>query len=847
MNSETDFFVDSELETLYKYHFTYYYTGDSSDPIQDTYSGYTYAAEGTYQVDEYFDFDSSNNEFGLNGQYYISSLSEAENPAENGQVFIESYYDLETDQNYIPYDAGRGLASGQGGLGSEEDFINSEVDEDVIALTISGFFGSDFYVGDVVEEARVSDSGDYQIDALLGGYKWGTNTVTYSFYSDANGGAYYGNETGVAEVSEAVKDNVREIFEEVLEPVVDINFVEVTDTASDYGLIRIMLSNNPGYAYAYYPYGYDYNVGSGIDKAGDVHLNPNYDGSGGTNNFQEQPGKHGYMTLIHEIGHAIGLKHPGDYNGSGSGSGPFLPYDEDNTTNTLMTYNFAGNPASTPMPYDTQALHYIYDDHDHNTSGTTYEFNSVSKYFIDGDASHDSSNRVKQTIWDSSGTDTLDFSNTPTSTGSGFHIDLNEGGVITEQSAFDSRSYTARGDSSNTTYYTTPYGTAIAFNAIIEDVINSGSDDNIILNAADNTIEGYDLNSSTGDDVIEGSDAGDTLDLSAYTSSDVTQTQNGNDLVIDLGNNGTITIKDYYANNNQINILLNDPPSNGSVDNDFDGDGRADIHWRNGSDNQIWLMNGNTLSNSGNINSLSTSWTAVGNGDFDGNGIADLLFRDGSQLQLWEMNGTTVVNTYNISSLDSSWSIGGIGDTDGDGDDDIVFRNGNANRILEIQNFSDVGLVTLNNFNSAWSIVGMGDTDGDGDDDILFRQNNANRIWEIENNARVSVINIGAFNSTWSVVGLGDTDGDGDDDIIWRRNNANRLWEMDNHLVASKINIGGFNAVWQLEDVEDYDGDGDDDIIWRNGNRNKLWELDNNAVVSKTNVNSLDAAWELIG
>jgi subtilisin family serine protease len=286
---------------------------------------------------------------------------------------------------------------------------------------------------------------------------------------------------------------------------------------------------------------------------------------------------------------------------------------------------------------------------------------------------------------------------------------------------------------------------------------------------------------------------------------------------------------------------------NNAVDNDFNGDGKADIHWRDGSDNQIWLMDGNTATTQSNINSLSSSWTAIGNGDFDGDGIADLLYRDGSQLQLWEMNGTTVVDTYTINSLDGSWSIGGIGDTDGDGDDDIVFRNGNANRILEIQNFSDAGLVTLNNYNSAWEIVGMGDTDGDGDDDILFRKNNANRIWEIENNARVGVTNIGGFNSSWSVAGLGDTDGDGDDDILWRKNNANRLWEIEDNSRVSVNNIGGFNSAWQVEDVEDYDGDGDDDILFRNGNKNKLWEMNNNGVASKTNSSNLDAAWELIG
>lgn len=51
------------------------------------------------------------------------------------------------------------------------------------------------------------------------------------------------------------------------------------------------------------------------------------------------PESAGYRTYIHEIGHALGLKHPGDYNGTGSGTPPFLPPSEDNRTNTIMSYS----------------------------------------------------------------------------------------------------------------------------------------------------------------------------------------------------------------------------------------------------------------------------------------------------------------------------------------------------------------------------------------------------------------------------------------------------------------------------------------------------------------------------
>ncbi len=54
---------------------------------------------------------------------------------------------------------------------------------------------------------------------------------------------------------------------------------------------------------------------------------------------QSDPGHLAYPTFIHEIGHAIGLKHPGNYNAEGGGTpGPYLPSAEDNHQYTVMSY-----------------------------------------------------------------------------------------------------------------------------------------------------------------------------------------------------------------------------------------------------------------------------------------------------------------------------------------------------------------------------------------------------------------------------------------------------------------------------------------------------------------------------
>ncbi|MGZ5201327.1 MAG: DUF4214 domain-containing protein [Telluria sp.] len=64
-------------------------------------------------------------------------------------------------------------------------------------------------------------------------------------------------------------------------------------------------------------------------------------------------GGYGYETLLHELGHAMGLKHPfeGDIT---------LPAAQDNTANTLMSYSYAGGPYSSFNQYDIAALNWIY-------------------------------------------------------------------------------------------------------------------------------------------------------------------------------------------------------------------------------------------------------------------------------------------------------------------------------------------------------------------------------------------------------------------------------------------------------------------------------------------------------
>ncbi|HEX8621204.1 MAG TPA: M10 family metallopeptidase C-terminal domain-containing protein [Allosphingosinicella sp.] len=259
--------------------------------------------------------------------------------------------------------------------------------------------------------------------------------ITYSFLDSAHATGIYNNpnqgfteQFGYSPFSAAQRVAGRiaiNNWDELIAP----SFKEVNGSGGA-DIVMANTTTGPAQAWAYYPYNYgepQYN-----HLMSDAWIaTPSVNGS----NAQLDPGFYGLQTLNHELGHTLGLSHPGNYNfgDDTDGDGVADPitfegdafYFQDNHQYTIMSYfdSFeAGNNQvdwnlmrfvypSTPMVHDVAIIQQKYGaDMTTRTGDTVYGFNSTADVTNAAMKFNPGDMLTMFTIWDAGGNDTLDLS-----------------------------------------------------------------------------------------------------------------------------------------------------------------------------------------------------------------------------------------------------------------------------------------------------------------------------------------------------------------------------------------------------------------------------------------------------
>ena len=398
-------------------------------------------------------------------------------------------------------------------------------------------------------------------------------------------------------------------------------------------------------------------------------------------------GSYDYMALMHEIGHALGLKHPFE-------DGAVLPTAYDNINYTIMSYSDA-SPANqhyyitwsiqgqllhptyneiepvTPMVMDILAVQSIYGASTRtNVSDNTYSYTALP---------------YPQTIYDSAGIDTIDTSTLTRSSdidltpGSYSSIDIYTVAQQINAAVADHPGYSASeiaavySDLQNAAnVFTGANNVGIAYGTVIENAIGGSGNDSILGNSANNALIGgagndY-IRGLDGDDLVYGGDGND--DVNGNQGQDIVHGDAGADTV--RGGQGNDSVFGDDGDDGHVNGNIGDDTVSGGNGNDtvFGGQGNDILHGDAGDDSLSGDLGNDTLY--GDAGADRFTIRAGGGVDW----VADFKSSEGDVIQL--DHGTA----YTVTSLQGQAAI--------------LLTDGSELALAGISSAS---------FNSAWVIV----------------------------------------------------------------------------------------------------------------------------------------------
>lgn len=486
------------------------------------------------------------------------------------------------------------------------------------------------------------------------------------------------------------------------------------------------------YAYTFLP---------GTDpESGSVWFNSVFDKGAGTNDLMTpKTGQWGFLAYIHETGHALGLRHPGDYNGGTPSYLTNAAYTRDTQMYSIMSYFDGSNTGAdwiasdnrkyfpqTPMMDDIMAIQAIYGaETTTRTGNTVYGFNSS----LQGSVYDFTSNlHPILCIYDAGGTDTLDLS------GWSYSCVIN----------------LAPGSFSNADMMTN--NISIARNSWIENGSGGGGNDRLVGNILANILLGNGGNDTliggAGGDTLNGGAGNDTVDYSGSTAGIFVSLQSGtasggdaqDDVLIDIENITGSSSGDWIEGTQGDNILT----GGGGIDTVSYRNAAAGVvvslaltstqnTFAAGFDRLSSIENldgsdlGDTLTGSSSTNVLR----GFGGNDvlqFSGNSTND-TFDGGSELDtLRALSANSSVNWTKVSSIEA---------VDGAGFSGVTITGSTGNDVMDFSAVALAGIARIDGGAGNDSLTGsnVDDTlfgnsgndtlDGRGGNDILLISGNS--------------------------------------------------------------------------------------------------------------------------